>query len=66
MKAQGIQLENDIKKFKVLIHEKVKNTIKLYDKHNERLVKYLQDTKSLTPDQMERVIELLPVKLKKG
>lgn len=62
--AQISHLHKEVESFKQATMTKVESTIRLYDRHNAKVLKYLSDNNLVSPEHLQNIADLFPIKIK--
>lgn len=62
--AQVRHLNEEVETFKKATLEKVRETMQLYDRHNDKVLAYLKDNNLVNPIHLENIAKLFPIKVK--
>lgn len=62
--AQISHLNAEIEKFKQDTIVKLSGTIRLYDRHNDKVMAYLRDNNLVSPEHLKEIAKLFPIKIK--
>lgn len=55
--------KKELDQFKYQTKKKLEETIRLYDRHNENVIKYLEERTTLNDSQIAHIRKLFPIKL---